>query len=131
MTDSLNESDRTLLRAPNFAHLATIRPDGTPQVSVVWVDAEGDHVLVNSATGRVKDRNIARDPRVAVSAYDQSNPYSTVTVDGIVESTVVGDDALAHIDALSRAYTGKAWSAVEGQERVIYRIRPTRIVRHA
>lgn len=131
MTGSLNDSDRTLLRAPNFAHLATIREDGTPQVSVVWIDTEGDHVRVNSARGRVKDRNIERDPRVSVSIFDQSNPYSTVTVDGVVESTVLGDEADAHIDALSRAYTGKPWSAVDGQERVIYLIRPTGIIRHA
>lgn len=131
MTTALEDADRTMLRAPNFAHLATIREDGTPQVSVVWVDTDGDHVRVNSAKGRLKDRNIERDPRVSVSIYDHSNPYATVTVDGVVESTVLGDEADAHIDALSRAYTGKPWNDVEGQERVIYRIRPTRIVRHA
>lgn len=126
----LTDADREMLRAPNFAHLATIREDGTPQVSVVWIDTDGDHVLVNSARGRVKDRNIARDPRVAVSVHRQDDPYATITVDGIVDGEVTGPAADAHIDALSRAYTGKPWTLTEGQVRVIWRIRPTRVVRH-
>lgn len=126
----LTDDDRSMLRAPNFAHLATIREDGTPQVSVVWVDTDADHVLVNSARGRVKDRNIARDPRVAVSVHRQDDPYATLTVDGVVDGEVTGPEADAHIDALSRAYTGKPWTPTEGQVRVIWRIRPTRVVRH-
>ncbi|MFM7718521.1 MAG: PPOX class F420-dependent oxidoreductase [Actinomycetota bacterium] len=130
MTERLTDADRVDLAAPNFAHLATIREDGTPQVSVVWLDTDGDHLRVNSARGRVKDRNIARDPRVAVSVHRQDDPYATISVDGVVEAAIEGPEADAHIDALSRAYTGKPWSGVEGQARVIYRIRPTRIVRH-
>lgn len=130
MTERLTDEDRQFLSAPNFAHLVTLREDGSPQVSVVWVDSDGDHVLVNTARGRVKDRNIASDARVAVSVHLQSNPYSTLSVDGVVEEQVAGPQADAHIDALSRAYTEKPWNPVEGQERVIYRIRPTRVVRH-
>ncbi|MFM8999754.1 MAG: PPOX class F420-dependent oxidoreductase [Actinomycetota bacterium] len=126
----LTDDDRAFLRAPNFAHLATLREDGTPQVSVVWIDTDGDHVLVNSARGRVKDRNIARDPRVAVSVHRQDDPYATIAVDGVVDGEVTGPEADAHIDALSRAYTGKPWTSTEGQVRVIWRIRPTRVVRH-
>ena len=126
----LTDDDRAFLRAPNFAHLATIREDGTPQVSVVWVDTDGDRVLVNSARGRVKDRNIARDPRVTLSVHRQDDPYATIAVDGVVESEVTGPEADAHIDALSRAYTGKPWTPTEGQVRVIWRIRPTRVVHH-
>lgn len=131
MTDRLTADDAAMLSAPNFAHLATIREDGSPQVSVVWIGADvGDGVvLVNSAKGRLKDRNIGRDPRVTVSVFRHDDPYVTLTVEGRVESEVTGPEADDHIDALSRAYTGKPWSSVEGQRRVIYRIRPTRIVR--
>lgn len=130
MTAALTDAVRAILRAPNFAHLATIHADGTPHVSVTWLDTDGDHVRVNSAVGRVKDRNIRRDPRVAISIALEGNPYETVTVDGRVESMVTGPEADAHIDALSKAYTGKGWNPVAGQERVIYLIRPERVLHH-
>lgn len=131
MSDRLTEDDVALIGAPNFAHLATIRTDGTPQLSVVWVsaDATDNVVLVNSARGRLKDRNIERDPRVTVSVHRQDDPYITIAIEGTVEATVLGSDADAHIDSLSRAYTGKPWTPVPDQQRVIYRIRPRRIVR--
>lgn len=130
MSARLTDAVRSILAAPNFAHIATMRADGTPHVSVVWLDTDGDLVRVNSAVGRVKDRNVRRDPRVAVSVALASNPYETVTVDGRVDAMVTGPEADAHIDALSRAYTGKPWNPVAGQERVIYLIRPERIVHH-
>lgn len=131
MSERLTEADVALIGAPNFAHLATIRSDGTPQVSVVWVSADlsENAVLVNSARGRLKDRNIDRDPRVTVSIHRQDDPYVTIAVEGTVEAMVEGAEADAHIDALSRAYTGKPWTPVPDQRRVIYRIRPRRIVR--
>lgn len=127
----LSDGDAAMLGAPNFAHLATIREDGSPHLSVVWVgvDRAAGVVLVNSAKGRLKDRNIDRDPRVTVSVHRHDDPYVTLAVEGRVEAQVTGPEADAHIDALSRAYTGKPWTSVEGQRRVIYRIRPTRIVR--
>lgn len=131
MSERLTAADAALIGAPNFAHLATIRSDGTPQVSVVWVsvDLEDGVVLVNSARGRLKDRNIQRDPRVTISVHRQDDPYVTIAVEGTVEASVTGPEADEHIDALSRAYTGGPWKPVPDQIRVIYRVRPRRIVR--
>lgn len=131
MSEHLIDAVRAILAAPNFAHLATLRADGTPHVSVTWLDTDGDLIRINSAVGRVKDRNIRRDPRVAVSVALAADAYETVTVDGRVESFVTGTEADAHIDALSRAYTGKPWNPVAGQERVIYLIRPERVIHHS
>ena len=131
MSERLTDAVRAILAAPNFAHFATLRADGTPHVSVTWLDTDGDLIRINSAVGRVKDRNVRRDPRVAVSVALADDAYETVTVDGRVESFVTGAEADAHIDSLSRAYTGKPWNAVAGQERVIYLICPERIIHHS
>ena len=131
MTDAaLTEDDLELLTGENFAHVAAIRPDGTPHVSVVWIDAAGDHVLVNSAVGRVKDRYLRSDPRVSVTVHDEGDPYRWLRVDGVVDDFVTGEEAERHIDALNRRYhDGEAWRYSPGQQRVIYRIRPLRILR--
>lgn len=126
----LNADDVELLTGKNFAHFAAIRPDGTPHISVVWIDAANGSVLVNTAVGRVKDRYVRRDPRVSVSLHDQHDPYRWMRVDGIVEEFVTGPEADAHIDALNRRYhDGDPWTSTPGQERVIYRIAPQRILR--
>jgi PPOX class probable F420-dependent enzyme len=131
MTDArLTDDDVELLTGTNFAHVAVIRPDGSPHVSVVWIDAADGHVLVNSAVGRVKDRYLRRDPRVSVTVHDERDPYRWLRVDGVVEDFVTGDDAERHIDALNRRYhEGRAWTYTEGQQRVLYRIRPRRVLR--
>ena len=81
-TTRLREQDRQILDKQTFAHLATLMPDGSPQVTPVWVDYEGDRIVVNSAEGRVKPRNVREDPRVALSATDPDNPYEAVIVRG-------------------------------------------------
>jgi PPOX class probable F420-dependent enzyme len=127
---SLNDDDVELLTGKNFAHFAAIRPDGTPHVTVTWIDAADDHVLVNTAVGRVKDRYVRRDPRVAVSLHEELDPYRWLRIDGVVDDVVTGPEAEAHIDALNRRYhDGEAWTYTAGQERVIYRIAPRRILR--
>jgi PPOX class probable F420-dependent enzyme len=127
---ALTAHDVELLTAANFAHVAAIRPDGTPHVSVVWIDAADGHVLVNSAVGRVKDRYLRRDPRVSVTVHDEDDPYRWVRVDGVVAEFVTGEEADRHIDALNRRYHGgEPWTYKEGQQRVIYRIRPDRVLR--
>ncbi len=126
----MNDDDVELLTGKNFAHLAVIRSDGTPHVSVIWIDAGDDSVLVNTAVGRVKDRCVRRDPRVSVSVHDERDPYRWMRVDGIVEEFVTGPEADAHIDMLNRRYhDGEPWTYTPGQERVIYRIRPQHILR--
>jgi len=126
----LNDDDVELLTGKNFAHVAAIRPDGTPHVTVIWIDEADGFVLVNTAVGRVKDRYVRRDPRVSVTLHDEQDPYRWLRVDGIVEEFVTGPEADAHIDMLNRRYHGgEAWTPSPGQERVIYRIRPQRILR--
>jgi PPOX class probable F420-dependent enzyme len=110
-----------------FANLATLMSDGTPQVTPVWFDFDGTHVRVNSAKGRVKDRNMRRSSAVALSILDPDNPYRYLEVRGrVVEVTEQG--AEAHIDALAKKYIGQdryPWRQ-PGEVRVTYKIRPER-----
>ena len=128
--DELTERDRELLRGRNFAHFVTLGADGSPHAAPVWIDVDDEgHVLVNSAVGRGKDRNVRRDPRVAVSVHEQADPYRWVSVQGTVVELVGEPEALAHIGVLARRYDDRDWEPVVGQERVIYRIRPDRVRR--
>ena len=117
-----------LVDGKNFAFLGTIMPDGAPHVAPVWIDREGDTILVNTAVGRVKQRNVARDPRVAISIGDQNNMYDKVVIRGRVASqTLEGADA--HIDKLAKKYIGEDRypSRQPGEKRIILRIEPTRL----
>jgi len=126
----LTPEDLALLRGRNFAHFVTINPDGTPHVAPLWIDADDDgSILVNTAVGRKKDRNVRRDPRVAVSVHEQDDPYRWLSVNGTVASMIEGEEGLAHIGALARRYDDREWTPVDGQVRVIYRIRPDRVLR--
>lgn len=118
----LNPNERELLTGKNFVHLATLNADGSPQVSPVWVDLDGDIILINTARGRVKEINLSRDPRAALSVHDQTDPYSKASIRGrVIEITETG--ASEHIDSLSRKYLGKAypWHR-SGEQRVIIKI---------
>ncbi len=118
---------RDLLEKKAFAHLTTLMADGSPQVTPVWVDLHGAHVRVNSAKGRMKDKNMRRDPRVALSIQDPQNPYRYLEIRGkVVEITEAGADA--HIDALAKKYMGlDAYpNRQPGEQRVIYKIEPQR-----
>jgi PPOX class probable F420-dependent enzyme len=116
---------RDLLTKKAFGHLGTVMPDGRPQVTPVWFDADGGHIRVNSAKGRVKDKNMRRDPRVALSIQDPDNAYRYLEIRGkVVEITETG--AVAHIDALAKKYMGVdtyPWHQ-PGVQRVMYRIEP-------
>jgi PPOX class probable F420-dependent enzyme len=126
----LTAADLALLRGRNYAHLVTLNRDGSPHATPLWIDADDDgHLLVNTAVGRVKDRNVRRDPRVGVSIFEQDDPYRWLSVTGTVVELDTGDEAEAHIDALSRRYDGTAWSYQPGQVRVMYRIAPERVRR--
>ncbi|MEK7205081.1 MAG: PPOX class F420-dependent oxidoreductase, partial [candidate division NC10 bacterium] len=97
---------RDLLTKKAFASLATVMADGSPQVTPVWFDFDGTHLRVNSAKGRVKDRNMRRNGRVALSIMDPENPYRHLAIRGRVEEiTEAGADA--HIDSLSKKYLGQ------------------------
>ena len=108
-----------------LGHLATLMPDGSPQVTPVWIDFDGGHVLFNTAEKRQKDRNLQRDGRVAISITDPDNPFRYLEVRGrVVERTHDGADA--HIDKLAKKYTGQDKYAFRqpGEVRVIFKIQP-------
>ena len=126
----LSPSDLDLLRGENYAWYVTLREDGSPHASITWVDATDSHVLINTAEGRRKDRNVQREPRVTVAVQRHGDAYVWIAIDGVVEERIIGEEGLAHIDALSRRYDGEPWTPKEGQVRVIHRIRPTRVVRY-
>ena len=128
MPATLSESARKIFAEPNFAHLATLMPDGSPQVTPVWVDLEDDHILVNTAEGRVKPRNVRRDPRVAISICRQENPYAAVFIRGRVVR-VTHDGAEELIDKLAKKYIGQdryPWR-VPGEQRVTLVVEPDRV----
>jgi len=125
----LTDDELALFHAKNFGHFATIGPNGAPHSTPVWVDERDGDVLVNTAVGRVKDRNVRRDPRVSISIHDANDPYRWVEVRGTVAEFIVGDEAEHHIDELSRRYHGEPWRPREGQKRVILRIHPERVSR--
>jgi PPOX class probable F420-dependent enzyme len=127
----LTPTDVELLTGRNYATLATMNADGSPQASITWIDAADGLVLVNTAEGRVKARNLHRDPHVAVLVTRDQDAYDWISITGTVVGAVGEPEALAHIDALSRRYDDEPWNPVEGQTRVIFRIRPDRIVRYA
>ena len=106
-----------------FAHLGTSMKDGAPQVTPVWFSFDGTHILLNSAKGRLKDRNMRARPKVALSILDPDNPYRYLQIMGkVVEVTEAGGDA--HIDALAKKYLGKdtyPWRAPD-EVRVIYKV---------
>jgi PPOX class probable F420-dependent enzyme len=117
-----------LFEKRSYAHLATIMPNGNPQVTPVWIDYDGEFILVNSARGRQKDRNMLRNPAVALSIQDPDDPYRYVQVRGhVVEITTEGGDE--HINKMMKKYTGKdhyPWKK-PGEVRVIYKIAPEKV----
>jgi len=125
MPASIPASHRDLLTRPAMAHLATLMPDGSPQVTPVWCDLDGAHVRVNSVKGRRKDRNIRRDARVALSLCDPDNPYRYLEIRGRVVA-ITEDGAREHIDALAKKYLGADVYPYhkDADVRVIYRIAP-------
>jgi len=128
MTASVPEQFRDLLSKKAFASLATIMRDGSPQVTPVWFDYDGTHFRVNSAKGRVKDKNMRRNGMVALAILDPENPYRYMAVRGRVEA-ITEEGADRHIDSLTKKYLGQdRYPYRKADEvRIIYRIRPERI----
>lgn len=129
MTTKLTPEAVKLIEGKNFAHLATISSDGSPHVAPVWIDHDGDVILINTAMGRVKQKNTTKDPRISISIVDQNNPYARVTIKGkVTQQTKQGADV--HIDKLAKKYTGsdKYQNRQPGEQRVILRIEPLRVL---
>jgi PPOX class probable F420-dependent enzyme len=118
-----------LATGPNTAYFATVNADGAPQVTPVWIDYEDGYLLVDTPIGTLKERNVRRDPRVALSISERDNPYTKVDIRGEVVGFIEGDRAIAQMDLLARRYLGmerNPW-AVPGQQRVILKIEPIRV----
>ena len=128
MSDQIPGNFRDLFQKKAFGQLGTIMKDGTPQVTPVWVDLQDGHVIVNSAKGRQKDKNIERDPRVTITVIDPTNPYRYVEIRGRVdETTQQGADT--HIDKMAKKYLGKDTYPFRqpGEVRVMYKIAPQHV----
>jgi PPOX class probable F420-dependent enzyme len=128
MADKIPEPFKDLFAKVAYANLATVMPDGSPQVTPVWFDYDGDCLRINSAKGRVKDKNMRRDKRVALSIQDPDNAYRYLAVLGKVEE-ITEEGADAHIDSLAKKYLGKDKYPFRGpgEVRVIYKIRPEKV----
>jgi PPOX class probable F420-dependent enzyme len=128
-TATLSEAEaRLFAEGRNYGTLATTRPDGSPHATPIWVDFDGENVVVNTAQGRAKYRHLKRDPRVAISVFSEQDPEAYVTVSGVAEIVDEGEAAWEHIDKLHRKYRGGAGQFPRGgPERVLVRIRPTRV----
>jgi PPOX class probable F420-dependent enzyme len=134
MPANIPDSHRYLLEAPVHVMLATVLPDGQPQVTIVWASYDGNHILINTARGRQKDKNMGARPIATVFSVDPEDPYRWIEIRGVVDE-VTEEGAEEHIDALTQAYVGKNRffgdivppSAREDMVRVIYKIKPVKV----
>ena len=126
----LTSKDLELLTGTNYATFTTLHEDGLPQSTIIWIDAADGHVLVNTAKGRVKDRNVRRDPRVAVLVVKEGDAYDWISISGTVIDIEEGERGERHIDELSHRYDGHGYGFTPGQVREILKIRPDRIIRY-
>ncbi|HZQ04360.1 MAG TPA: PPOX class F420-dependent oxidoreductase [Gaiellaceae bacterium] len=127
-TVQLTEPQRAFIREHPFpAVVTTLRPDGSPHSTVVWIDEDGGDVVFNTAEGRAKPRHLSRDPRVSVTVVDPDDQYRWVSVGGRAEMTTEG--AREHIDKLARTYLGQdvyPWHQ-PGEQRIIVRVKPDKV----
>ncbi len=129
-TSKLTDSARKLLEGKNLLYIGTINRDGTPQITPVWVDTDGTHVLVNTAVGRVKQKNVTRDPRVTLALNTPTDFYDVALIRGRVIEQISGPQADKHIDKLAKKYIDKdvyPWHNAN-EKRVILKIKPERVV---
>ena len=128
MISNITPSIAKLLEGKNFASLATLMDDGSPHVAPIWIDHEGEMILINTAVGRIKEKNVRRDPRISLSIFDQENPYHMVSIRGkVVDMTTNG--AEEHIDKLAKKYLGvdKYPNWTPGEKRIILKIKADKI----
>ncbi len=125
---ALDEDVVRLAKGANLASIVTLMPDGHPQAQLRWIDTDGEHLLVNTEPQRQAARNMSRDPRVTILIHSSENPYDWAEVRGRVVRTATGDEARAHIDELSRKYTGVDYQMAIGPEgRVLFVVAPERV----
>ena len=120
-------SHADLLDKPTFAHLATIRPDGSPQSSVMWFAWDGEHIKMTHTKNRQKFKNLNEDPRLALSILDPEDPYRFLEVRGVLESIEDDDEVASFYKSLQERY-GSVYPVHDADVRVVFRIRPTKYV---
>jgi PPOX class probable F420-dependent enzyme len=132
MSDTLSPAARELIARPVLASLATLNPNGSPQITPLWIDLSGDDVVFNTAKGRVKARNLEQDARVAVSVVDPENQYNVVAFSGTV-TDITTEGADDHIDAMAKKYLGVDSYPMrkEGEVRIRVTVRTDRIAMQA
>jgi PPOX class probable F420-dependent enzyme len=124
---ALTDKAGRLLSEANIVHLATVMPDGSPQVSPIWADVVDGIIEFNTAAGRVKEQNMRRDPRVAFSVVDRDDPYERATIRGHVLEMIDGDEARSHIDKMAKKYLGTdTYPWYRGETRILVRVEPDR-----
>ena len=126
----LNRRDLEIFMGANYGTFVTMNPDGSPHATITWVDAGDGNVLINTAQGRVKDRNVRANPRVAVAVLPDGDAYDWISIIGTVVDIETGERAERHIDELSHRYDGHGYSYTPGQVREILTIRPDRVIRY-
>lgn len=127
--DIIDPSIRKLFEGKNFAFVSTLMKDGYPQITPTWIDIEDSNILINTVMGRIKQKNVSRNPKLSLAIIDQNNPYDMVTVRGKVMEQITGDAADEHIDKLAKKYLGKDKypNIVPGEKRVILKVKPERV----
>ena len=135
MSATIPESFHDLLHAPTFAAITTLMPDGHPQSSIVWVDYDGEHILINTAANRRKEKNMRERPQVTVLCFNTNDPLRYLEIRGMVEE-VTAEGGVAHADKLAKAYEGadsyygevSSIEKADKETRVICKIRPIHVV---
>jgi PPOX class probable F420-dependent enzyme len=127
---SLDPDLEAFATAGNFAALTTLAADGQPSTHMMWIDADDDHLIINTEVHRQKFKNVTNDPRVAVTVIDAESPYRYIEARGRVTEIIRGDEARRHIDVVSRRYTGDDYAPQIQSERVICKITVDRIHRN-
>lgn len=132
-SDIITRPVAKLFQDKNFAFVSTLMKDGAPQITPTWVDIEEENaeysILINTAVGRIKHKNLSRDPRIAISVINRDNPYETITIRGRVIEQIRLDAAEEHIDKLAKKYLGvdKYPGRSPGEKRVILKVKPEKI----
>ena len=127
--ENFDSATRKFFEDKNIAFVATIMKDGSPQITPVWIDIEGNSILVNTAIGRVKQKNIEKDPRIAISIVDRNNPYHMVSIRGEVTEEITGQVAEDHIDRMAKKYLNKDKYPLrtEGEQRILLKVTPKKV----
>jgi len=124
----ITDSVVKLLEGKNFAFVASLMKDGSPHITPVWIDYDGESILINTAEGRTKHKNVTRDPRIAISIIEQNNPYNMVSIRGtVIEQTNKGADE--HTDKLAKRYLGvdKYPFRTPAEKRIILKVKPDKV----